>query len=74
MPSILLLIVGTIAFLSAGAMLTPRIEATASMAPARIQTAIGETTLVEKAGMACAHRRVCRPRAGCAWMKVCKQW
>ncbi|HEX6000772.1 MAG TPA: hypothetical protein VFZ16_15465 [Hyphomicrobiaceae bacterium] len=74
MPNFLLLIVGTVAFLSAAAMLTPRVDATAATVPASIQTAVGETSLVEQARMACKHRRVCRQGEGCAWRKVCKRW
>lgn len=74
MPNFLLLTAGTVALLSALAMLTPRAEATKSMAPASIQIAIGETSLVEQARMTCTHRRVCRQGAGCAWRKVCKRW
>jgi hypothetical protein len=74
MPNILLLIAGTVAFLSAAAMLTPRAQATMSMTPASIQVAADEATVVEQARMACTHRRVCRQGAGCAWRKVCKRW
>jgi hypothetical protein len=74
MPKLLLLTAGTAALLSAVAMLTPRAEATISMAPASVQVAVGEATLVEQARTSCTHRRVCRPGAGCAWRKVCKRW
>ena len=73
MPNLLLLTAGTVALLSAVAMLTPRAEATMSMAPSSIQIAIGKTSPVEQAAVACTHRRVCRQGAGCAWRKVCKR-
>jgi hypothetical protein len=69
----LVLIVGT-AFLLAAAMLTPRAGATTPVTPASIQAAVGKTGAVERAGMTCTHRRVCRQGAGCAWRKVCKRW
>jgi hypothetical protein len=74
MPNLLLLVVGTVAFLTGAAMLTPRVEATMSMVTASRQAAIGETGLVEQARMTCTHRRVCRQGEGCAWRKVCKRW
>ncbi|MBO0765072.1 MAG: hypothetical protein J2P50_10855 [Hyphomicrobiaceae bacterium] len=74
MPKLLLLTVGTAALLSAAAMLTPPAEATMSMATAGMQVAVDNATLVEQTRMACTHRRVCRPGAGCAWRKVCKRW
>ena len=64
MPNLLLLTAGTVAILSAAAMLVPRAEATMPMAPASIEIAIGNTTLVEQARMSCTHRRVCRQGAG----------
>jgi hypothetical protein len=73
MPNLLLLTAGTVALLSAVAMLTPRAEATMSMAPSSIQIAVGTTSPVEQVAVACTHRRVCRPGAGCAWRKVCKR-
>jgi len=74
MPKLLLLTAGTAALLTAAAMLTPRAEATTSMAPAGIQIAVDNATLVEQARMTCTHRRVCHQGAGCAWRKVCKRW
>jgi hypothetical protein len=74
MHNILLLIVGTVAFLSAVAMQTPRVGATAPMAPACIQTPVGETTLVEKAGDGLHTSSRLPPGSGCAWRKVCKRW
>ena len=74
MPNVLLLVVGTAAFLTAAAMLTPRVEATISMATASMRATVGATGLVEQARMTCTHRRVCRPGQGCAWRKVCKRW
>jgi hypothetical protein len=74
MPNPALLTTGTVALLCALAMLAPRAEATRSMAPASIEIATGKTNLVEQAGMACTHRRVCRQGRGCAWRKVCKRW
>lgn len=70
----LLLLAGTAALLSAAVMLAPRAEATMATAPASLHVAAAKAGLVEQAGMACAHRRVCRPGAGCAWRKVCKRW
>lgn len=72
MSKLLLLSAGTAALLSAAVMLAPR--ATASMAPASLQSAVGSTSLVEQARTACTHRRVCRQGSGCAWRKVCKRW
>jgi hypothetical protein len=69
----LVLIVGT-AFLLAAAMLSPRVGAATPLMPAGIQAAVGKTGAVERAGMTCTHRRVCRQGAGCAWRKVCKRW
>ena len=74
MPNVLLLTVATVAFLAGAAMLTPRADATMSMGLASIQTAVGDTSLVEQSRMACTHRRVCHQGAGCAWRKVCKRW
>jgi hypothetical protein len=74
MPNLLLLTVGTVALLSAVAMLTPRADATMLTAPASIEIALGNTKLIEQARMSCTHRRVCRQGAGCAWRKVCKRW
>ena len=74
MPKLLLLTVGTTALLATVAMHTPRAEAITSMLPVSIQIAGAGTTLVEPAGMACTHRRVCRQGAGCAWRKICKRW
>jgi hypothetical protein len=74
MPKLLLVTVATAALLATLAMLASRVEATTSMVPASIQIAAGKTSLVERAGMACTHRRVCRQGAGCAWRKVCKRW
>jgi len=74
MPKLLLVTAGTAALLVAATMLTPTAQATASMLPASSQSAVGKTSLVEQAGMACTHRRVCRQGAGCAWRKVCKRW
>jgi hypothetical protein len=54
MPNLLLLTIGTVALLSAVAMLTPRAEATMPMAPASIEIAIGNTNLVEQARMSIA--------------------
>jgi hypothetical protein len=69
----LVLMVGT-AFLLAAAMLAPRAGAATPAMPASIQAAVGKTGAVERAGMTCTHRRVCRQGAGCAWRKVCKRW
>lgn len=69
----LVLIVGT-AFLLAAAMLTPGAEATTPAMPASVQAAFGKTGAVERVGVTCTHRRVCRQGAGCAWRKVCKRW
>jgi hypothetical protein len=75
MPKLLLLAAGTAALLAAVAIPTSGAEATISMAPASIiQAAVGETSRVEQARVACTHRRVCRQGAGCAWRKVCKRW
>ena len=74
MPKLLLLTVATAALLATLATLAPRVEATTSVVPASIQIAVGKTSLLEQAGMACTHRRVCRQGAGCAWRKVCKRW
>jgi hypothetical protein len=74
MPKLLLVTAGTAALLVAATLLTPMAQAIASMVPASIQIAVGKTSLVEQAGMACTHRRVCRQGAGCAWRKVCKRW
>jgi hypothetical protein len=74
MSKLLLLSVGTAALLAATVVHTAGTEAIASMVPASIQIAGGKTTLVEQAGIACTHRRVCRQGAGCAWRKVCKRW
>jgi hypothetical protein len=74
MPKLLLLAAATAALLTVVATLTPPAEATKSMAPASIQLAVDKPTLIEQARMACKHRRVCRPGAGCAWRKVCKRW
>jgi hypothetical protein len=74
MPKLPLLAAGTAALLTATATLTPKAKATMSTAPASIQAAVAEATLVERARMACTHRRVCRQGAGCAWRKVCKRW
>jgi hypothetical protein len=63
-----------ICLLSAVALFAPlRAEATASVAPGRIQAAVGKSHAVEPAALACTHRRVCRQGAGCAWRKVCKR-
>jgi len=74
MPNLLPLTVGTVAILSAAAMLVLRAEATMPMAPESIEIAIGKANPVEQARMSCTHRRVCRQGAGCAWRKVCKRW
>jgi hypothetical protein len=74
MPKLLLASIGTAALLAVAAVHASRTEASTSMVPASIQTAGGKTTLVDEAGMACTHRRVCRQGAGCAWRKVCKRW
>ena len=74
MPKLLLVTAGTAALLVAVAMHTPRAEATTSMVPASMQVAVDAASLVEQAGMACTHRRVCRQGAGCAWRKICKRW
>jgi hypothetical protein len=63
-----------VCLLSAVALLVPRAEATVSVAPGRIQAAVGKSHAVELAAAACTHRRVCRQGAGCAWRKVCKRW
>ena len=71
MPKLLLLSAATAMLLLTVAM--PR-AATTSTVPAIIQSSVGKSSLVEQAGMACTHRRVCRQGAGCAWRKVCKRW
>jgi hypothetical protein len=73
MPKLLLLAAGVAALLATATMLPPLAQATASMVPpASIEVA--KTSLIEQAGMACTHRRVCRQGAGCAWRKICKRW
>ena len=74
MPKLLLLTAGTALLLSAVAMPTPRAGAIISMAPARVQVAVGKASPNEQAAVTCTYRRVCRQGAGCAWRKVCKRW
>jgi hypothetical protein len=73
MPKLLLVAAGAAALLATTAMLAPSAEATASMVP-RVSIEVANTSLIEQAGMACTHRRVCRQGAGCAWRKICKRW
>jgi len=73
MPKLLLPAAGVAALLATAAMLVPPAKATTWMVPpASIEVA--KTSLIEQAGMACTHRRVCRQGAGCAWRKICKRW
>jgi hypothetical protein len=74
MSKLQLLSAGTAALLSVVAMLAPPAAGTMSIAPASVQSAVDEASLLQQARLACTHRRVCRQGAGCAWRKVCKRW